>query len=39
MGDSNPKNIQKKKSQQGAKKASSQKQPATPSVQGSPKRK
>jgi hypothetical protein len=32
MGDSNPKNNQKKKAQQSAKKASNQKKPATPSA-------
>jgi hypothetical protein len=33
MGDSNPKNNQKKKAQQDAKKASGQKKPTAPSVQ------
>jgi hypothetical protein len=39
MGDSNPKNKQKKKTQQSAKKSSSQTKPAAPSVQASFKRK
>jgi hypothetical protein len=39
MGDSNPKNIQKKKTQQNAKKVSSQKKPVAPSVPASGKRK
>ena len=39
MGDSNPKNIQKKKTQQSAKKVSSQKKPVAPSVPAPGKRK
>jgi len=39
MGDSNPKNNQKKKAQQNAKKASNQKKPATASVQAPVKKK
>ena len=39
MGDSNPKNTQKKKAQQSAKKVSGQKKPVAPSVPASGKRK
>jgi hypothetical protein len=39
MGDSNPKNTQKKKAQQSAKKVSGQKKPVAPSVRASGKRK
>jgi hypothetical protein len=39
MGDSNPKNNQKKKAQQSAKKSSNQKKPTAPSPQASGKRK
>ena len=39
MGDSNPKNTQKKKAQQSAKKVSGQKKPVVPSVPASGKRK
>jgi hypothetical protein len=39
MGDSNPKNNQKKKAQQDAKKARNQKKPATPSGLSSAKKK
>jgi len=38
MGDSNPKNNQKKKAQQSAKKTSNQKKPAAPSVQAARKK-
>jgi hypothetical protein len=39
MGDSNPKNKQKQKAQQSAKKTGNQKKPAAPSPQASAKRK
>jgi hypothetical protein len=39
MGDSNPKNTQKKKAQQNAKKAGGQKKPGAPSVPASGKKK
>jgi hypothetical protein len=39
MGDANPKNSQKKKAQQSAKKAGNQKKSAQASIQASPKRK